>query len=34
MAAVALSGRNANGWLDWKTKDGKTLHAVKRQAMA
>lgn len=33
MAAVALMGRTANGWLDWKTKDGKTLDAVKRQAV-
>lgn len=32
MAAVALMGRTANGWIDWKTKDGKTLDAVKRQA--
>lgn len=31
-AAVALMGRTANGWLEWKTKDGKTLDALKRQA--
>lgn len=31
-AAVALAGRTANGWFEWKTKDGKTLDAVKRQA--
>lgn len=31
MAAIALMGRTANGWLEWKTKDGKTLDAVKRQ---
>jgi hypothetical protein len=31
MAAIALMGRTANGWLNWKTKDGKTLDAVKRQ---
>lgn len=32
MAALSLMGRTANGWLEWKTKDGKTLDAVKRQA--
>lgn len=32
MAAVALMGRNANGWHDWKNKAGKTLDVVKRQA--
>lgn len=32
MAAVALLGRTANGWLEWKTPDGKTLDEVKRQA--
>ncbi len=32
-AAVALLGRTANGWLEWKTKDGRTLDAVKRQVM-
>ena len=31
MAALALMGRTCNGWIDWKTKDGKTLDAVKRQ---
>jgi len=31
MAAVAVTGRSANGWLEWKTLDGKTLDAVKRQ---
>jgi hypothetical protein len=31
MAAVALLGRTANGWLEWKTDSGKTLDAVKRQ---
>jgi hypothetical protein len=31
-AAVALMGRTANGWIEWKTKDGKTLDAVKRQS--
>ena len=32
MAALALMGRTCNGWVDWKTKEGKTLDAVKRQA--
>lgn len=30
-AAAFLMGRNANGWADWKTQDGRTLDAVKRQ---
>ncbi len=30
-AAAALMGRPANGWLEWKTPDGKTLDALKRQ---
>jgi predicted GIY-YIG superfamily endonuclease len=30
-AAVALMGRPANGWIEWKRKDGKTLDALKRQ---
>jgi hypothetical protein len=30
-AAVALMGRPANGWIEWKTKDGRTLDVVKRQ---
>ncbi len=32
-AAVALLGRTANGWLEWKAEDGRTLDAVKRQAI-
>jgi hypothetical protein len=32
MAAVALMGRSANGWGEWKTPQGKTLDEVKRQA--
>ena len=32
-AAMSLMGRNANGWVEWKNKDGKTLDAVKRQAV-
>ena len=31
-AAIALMGRSANGWWDWKTENGKTLDEVKRQA--
>ena len=31
MAALAVMGRSSNGWIDWKTKDGKTLDEVKRQ---
>lgn len=31
MAAIALMGRNANGWVEWKTKDARTLDDVKRQ---
>jgi len=30
-AACVVLGRNANGWLEWKYKDGKTLDEVKRQ---
>lgn len=32
MAALALMGRTANGWVEWKMNDGRTLDAVKRQA--
>lgn len=32
-AAVAVLGRTANGWLEWKNEAGKTLDAVKRQAI-
>lgn len=34
MAAMALLGRTANGWMEWKSKDGKTLDALKRQPSA
>ncbi|MEI6078358.1 MAG: GIY-YIG nuclease family protein [Verrucomicrobiota bacterium] len=34
MAAAFLAGRTANGWLEWKDKDGKTLDALKRQTSA
>lgn len=30
-AAGAILGRRANGWIEWKYKDGKTLDEVKRQ---
>lgn len=30
-AAVALLGRRANGWMEWKAKNGQTLDALKRQ---
>lgn len=33
MAALALVGRTANGWLEWKNLAGQTLDAVKRQAI-
>ena len=33
MAALALMGRTCNGWVDWKTKEGKTLDEVKRQTL-
>lgn len=32
-AAMTLLGRTANGWNEWKNKDGKTLDAMKRQAI-
>lgn len=31
-AAQALLGRSANGWTEWKSADGKTLDALKRQS--
>jgi hypothetical protein len=30
-AAIALIGRNANGWNIWKSKNGETLDELKRQ---
>ena len=33
MAAAAVMGRSANGWLEWKTPQGQTLDAVKRQVV-
>jgi hypothetical protein len=32
-AAIALQGRNANGWTEWRTRDGRTLDEVKRQTI-
>ena len=32
-AAVAIMGRTANGWLEWKTANGTTLDEVKRQVV-
>jgi hypothetical protein len=31
LAAIVLMGRTANGWLEWKTKDGRTLDTMQRQ---
>ncbi len=31
MAAIAVLGRSANGWLEWKTEQGQTLDGAKRQ---
>lgn len=33
MAAVAVLGRSANGWIEWKTAQGQTLDGAKRQVM-
>ena len=30
-AAAVVLGRSANGWLEWKYQDGRTLDEVKRQ---
>ena len=32
-AAMAVMGRSANGWVEWKTASGKTLDEVKRQGI-
>ncbi|MDO8449514.1 MAG: GIY-YIG nuclease family protein [Rhodoferax sp.] len=34
MAAMALMGRSANGWVEWKSPQGKTLDELKRQTVA
>ena len=33
MAAIAVLGRSANGWIEWKTEQGQTLDGAKRQVM-
>jgi len=33
-ASVVVLARTSNGWMDWKTKDGKTLNAVKRAGIS
>jgi hypothetical protein len=33
MAALAVMGRSANGWLEWKDAGGKTLDELKRQVL-
>ena len=33
MAALAVMGRSANGWLEWKNPQGRTLDEVKRQSV-
>ena len=33
-AAMALMGRSANGWVEWKAANGKTLDELKRQAVS
>ncbi len=30
---MTLMGRTANGWIEWRLKDGKTLDALKRQTI-
>lgn len=33
MAAIAVLGRSANGWMEWKTEQGQTLDGAKRQTV-
>ena len=33
MAAIAVLGRSANGWMEWKTEQGQTLDGAKRQLL-
>ena len=33
MAAMAVMGRSANGWIEWKAANGKTLDEAKRQVV-
>ena len=32
-AAMAVMGRSANGWVEWKASDGRTLDELKRQSV-
>ena len=32
-AAIAVLGRSANGWVEWKATSGRTLDELKRQAV-
>ena len=32
-ASDVLTGRNSNGWTEWKAANGKTLHELKRQSI-
>ena len=34
MAAMALMGRSANGWMEWRSPQGKTMDEVKRQLVS
>ena len=34
MAAIAVMGRSANGWLEWKTDQVQTLDGAKRQSVS
>jgi hypothetical protein len=31
---MVLMGRSANGWVEWKASNGKTLDELKRQAVS
>ena len=33
IAAIAVLGRSANGWIEWKTEQGQTLDGAKRQVV-
>jgi hypothetical protein len=33
VAAVALMGRSANGWVEWKAANGRPLDELKREAV-
>ena len=33
MAAMAVMGRSANGWIEWENPQGRTLDEVKRQSV-